>query len=346
MGFLDGILEKLNGNKEKKKAVALLSGGLDSLLAAKIMMEQGFQVIGVVFVMQFAAKDVEKFAGKVHAFSRAAGIDVRTVDISERFLKVLKSPEHGYGAQMNPCIDCKILMLRVAKEIMEREKAICVVTGEVLGERPMSQRKEALNIIRKKSALDGYLLRPLSAKLLDETIPEQEGVVDRNKLYAISGRSRAPQFELAKKFGLNKYFAPAGGCLLTDPLFAQKMQDLAKHGKLAEEEIALLKYGRHFRLDSETKAILGRSEEENSKLVAMKNPDDIVVRLKDEAGPYLILRGNTGPENLAKAAGLVISYSKFKTKDAMDVEYWKNEVETKLMSANPAGIELLEKRVG
>ncbi|MGB3112500.1 MAG: hypothetical protein WBB84_05960, partial [Candidatus Omnitrophota bacterium] len=234
--------------KVKRKAVALISGGLDSLLAAKLVQEQGIEVQGVAFVMSVASTSVRDFSHNVHIASNEAGIPVKIVDISKEFLNILKSPKHGYGSNMNPCIDCKIFMLRKAWEVMKEEGADFVVTGEVLGERPMSQRRDALNIIRKSSSLDGYLLRPLSAKLLDETIPEKEGVVDRERLLDIEGRSRKRQFELARKYGIKKFFPPAGGCLLADPIFAKKVKDLIDTDSLAIKNIDLLKYGRHFRM--------------------------------------------------------------------------------------------------
>ncbi len=327
----------------KHKAVALISGGLDSLLAAKIMMEQNIDVIGVAFVMSAASRDPEIFTKRIKESAKDIGVSVKIIDISKKFLLVLKDPHYGYGANINPCIDCKILMLKEAKRVMEEKKADFVITGEVLGERPMSQRKDALNIIKKKSSLGGHLLRPLSAKLLDVTEPEKKGIVKREKLLAIEGRSRKKQLALAKKYGINKYFTPAGGCLLTYPSFAKKVKDLIKRDELSEDNITLLKYGRHFRLDDSTRVIIGRDEEDNKKIVSLKKKKDIILRLKDEAGPYGLLRGKTTKENIGKAAELVISHSKAKKQPEIKVEFWKNSKKKELMEAKPIGREKIDK---
>ncbi|MFH1877498.1 MAG: tRNA 4-thiouridine(8) synthase ThiI [Candidatus Omnitrophota bacterium] len=309
----------------KKKAIALISGGLDSLLAARLVAEQGIEVAGIVFVMPFASRDIDHFKEKVSEAARGAGITVRFEDISGQFLRMLKNPRHGYGANINPCIDCKIMMLSNARRVMKQEGADFIITGEVLGEMPMSQRKEALNIIEKESALKGYLLRPLSAKLLRPVIAEEKGIVDREKLMAIEGRSRKPQLALARKFGITKFFSPAGGCLLTDPIFTEKLKDLIEKDDLTPEQVALLKYGRHFRLDDKTKIIVGRDEKDNDMLIALKKDKDIIIRLVNDPGPYALLRGKTTRENILKAASFVVSHSRKKEEKRVKVEYWKKE---------------------
>ncbi|MBL7072912.1 MAG: tRNA 4-thiouridine(8) synthase ThiI [Candidatus Omnitrophica bacterium] len=309
----------------KKKAIALVSGGLDSLLAAKVIMEQGIPVEGVVFLMQFASRDIREFTERVRQSANEANIPIKFIDMSEEFLGVLRSPDHGYGANLNPCIDCKILMLKLAKDIMKKENAGFVITGEVLGERPMSQRKGALDIIRKRSSLDGYLLRPLSAKLLEKTVPEAEGVVDRSRLLDLSGRGRSKQLALAKKYSLTKFFAPSGGCLLTDKIFARKLKDLIDSDALDPHNIALLKWGRHFRLDKATKTIVGRDEKDNMGILELKHRKDVLLRLKDDPGPYVLLRGNVSFKNIKKAADLLLAHSKSKRKSDAIVEYWTKE---------------------
>ena len=314
-----------------KKAIALISGGLDSLLAARVVMEQGIQVQGVVFIMQFAARDIPEFTKRVTESANEADIPIKFIDMSEKFLEILKDPRYGYGANLNPCIDCKILMLTLAKKMMKTENAGFVLTGEVLGERPMSQRKGALNIIQKKSLLDGYLLRPLSAKLLEETIPEKEGVVDRNKLLDFSGRGRERQLALAKKYRLTKFFAPSGGCLLTDALFSRKLKDLIAADNLDLNDVELLKCGRHFRLDNKTKVVVGRDEKDNNSIILLKQKGDAVLRLKDAAGPYVLLRGELSGENIQKAGTLLIGHSKSRgQKDAL-IEYWMEENNKKVI---------------
>jgi tRNA U34 2-thiouridine synthase MnmA/TrmU len=326
-----------------RKAVALISGGLDSLLAAKVMAEQGIGIIGVSFVMQFASRDLCKFKDRVLEATREAGLSVRFEEISEEFLEMLRSPDHGYGANINPCIDCKILMLKKAKGIMGAEGADFVVTGEVLGERPMSQRKAALDIIEKGSSLYGLLLRPLSAKLLPTTVPERTGLVDRDRLFDIQGRSRERQLELARHYGLTKYFSPAGGCLLTDPIFARKLKDLLDGGALSAEDVTLLKHGRHFRLDVKTKAVVGRNEDDNGNILAVKNGSDMVMRLKDKAGPYALLRGDTSADNIRSAAMLVVSHSKSRGERTAEVEFWKEESDKRTVTVQPMPPENIER---
>ncbi|MBF0494838.1 MAG: tRNA 4-thiouridine(8) synthase ThiI [Candidatus Omnitrophica bacterium] len=315
------------------KAIALMSGGLDSLLAAKVMKEQGFEIIGVCFVMSFASRDIEKFKIGVQSSAAGLGISVRFVDISEEFLNVLLAPEHGYGAHLNPCIDCKIFMLRKASVIMKEENASVVVTGEVLNERPMSQRKDALDMVRKNSTLEGYLLRPLSAKFLEETIPEKKGIVKRELLLDIQGRTRRRQLELAEKYGINTFFQPAGGCLLTDPMFSQRLGELISHNELSQSNIKLLKFGRHFRLDERTKVIVGRDMLDNEGIMSLKGSGDVVMQIKDKNGPVVLLRGITDENNISKAAGLCVSHSKYRASEGEVVEYWQDVSSGEIRSA-------------
>ncbi len=317
-----------------KKAIALISGGLDSLLAAKVVMEEGIEVFGVTFIMPFASRDINRFEKRVKEASSDAAIPIKVIDISGDFLNVLKAPKHGYGANINPCIDCKILMLRIAKKIMEKEKAGFIVTGEVLGERPMSQRKRALNIIRKRSGLEGLLLRPLSAKLLEKTIPEKEGIINRAKLLDIQGRSRYKQMKLAEKYGIRKFFSPAGGCLLTDQIFSKKLKELMDKNDLDLENVSLLKYGRHFRLDEGTKVVVGRNEKDNGEILNLKKDNDVILRLKDEPGPYALLRGNAKRENIEKASSFVVGLSKKKRAKETEVEFWSDKTDINILIAN------------
>lgn len=328
--------------KLNKKAIALISGGSDSLLAARIIMEEGIEVQGICFIMQFASRDINAFQKKVQEICRSCKIPVSFVDISGEFLKVVKSPKYGYGANFNPCIDCKILMLQMAKKMMQREGASFIITGEVLGERPMSQRKEALNMIKRDSALEGYLLRPLSAKLLEETVPEKEGIVDRKKLLDISGRSRARQMKLLKKYNMQKFFAPAGGCLLTDAGFSRRLRDLSSAKSMTLGSVNLLKRGRHFRLDKKTKAIVGRDEKENEELYKLKKERDVMLRLENAPGPGVLLKGSTTFSNIKKAASLAVSHSKMRNSEKATVEYWHHEASKKTIHAAPLEREEVE----
>lgn len=287
-----------------KKALVLLSGGLDSALAIRLLLEQGIEVIGVHFVSPFFRSP---WAMKI---AQQWGVPLLEVDITEEILELLKAPPHGFGSQMNPCIDCHALMLRKARELREKVGASFVATGEVLGERPMSQNKSALQIVERESGLEGLLLRPLSAKLLPPTIPEKEGWIDRERLLDIQGRSRKRQMELAEKWGIRDYPSPAGGCLLTDPQFAKRLKDLLDNGELNKENVELLKLGRHFRLRKGIKLVVGRNKGENEKLRELFQVGDIFLEAYSHRGPSAILRGGeVSKEDIEIAGKLLARYS-------------------------------------
>lgn len=306
-----------------KKAIVLLSGGLDSILAAKLMLEQGVELLAMNFHIEFAACGGESIA--ISPAKKAAEmlkVRLETMDITEEYLEMFKKPKHGYGANVNPCIDCKIFMLKKARERMKEVGASFLVTGEVLGERPMSQRKDALNIIERDSGTRGILLRPLSAKLLEETTPEKEGLVDRARLMDIQGRSRKPQMELAKEFGIKEYPNPAGGCLLTDPGFAARVKDLIAHNGLSLENLQILKYGRHFRIADDAKLVIGRDKRENDALESLLNGRDICFRLRDHRGPFSILRGNASPSLVVQAGRIIAAHTKYRAEKELAINYW------------------------
>jgi len=340
------ICDNLCIKSMKKKAVVLFSGGLDSILAAKIIMDQDIEVLGINFSMEFVSKDVEKHKKRIKEIANSINMEFKIVDISDEYMGVLKNPAYGFGSNINPCIDCKILMLKKAKDIIKEAGAEFVVTGEVLGERPMSQRMDALNAIENKSGLKGYLLRPLSAKLLKPTIPEEKGIVDRNRLFGISGRSRKPQFELAGKLGIKNYFAPAGGCLLTDPGFARRLGDLIDHDALFLDDIRLLKFGRHFRFGEKTKFVLGRNKEDNEAIMNLKKENDAVFEPYGYQGPIGILRGERNDEFMKLAAGFLISHTKVKNDRKANVRYWTIRENKNIVSSEPARREKIdEKRI-
>jgi len=287
---------------KKTKALVLLSGGLDSILAVKLLLEQGIEVVAINFRTNFCGPS------KAQPAARMLGVPLREIDIRQDFLAVLKNPKHGYGAGMNPCIDCHTLMLKKAGEIMRQEKSCpergrridFVATGEVLGERPMSQYKKALGIVEKEAGLEGYLLRPLSAKLLDPTIPEKDGRVDREKLLDISGRSRRRQMELAEKFGIKDYPTPAGGCALTQEGFAGRVKELMKNkSDFNSEDVDLLRIGRHFYFD-DMQIILGRDKIENEILKSAKKDNETFIIPLNFFGPEALIRGGQIDENLVK----------------------------------------------
>ena len=270
--------------KDKVKTVALFSGGLDSILAVKLIEEQGIEVKGVNFKTPFFGLEKRVLTAKY------LDIDLKIIDITEELLKILRNPKHGLGKNMNPCIDCHTLMFKKAGEYMSSIGASFILSGEVLGERPMSQNRNSLNIIERESGFEGRILRPLSALLLAETDPEKEGLVDRNKLLDISGRSRKRQIELADKMGIRDYPSPAGGCKLTEPAFSKRLRDLFTQEIFSLEEIELLKLGRHFRLSKDIKLVVGRNKEENEQLQKFFQDGDFLFKAKNLKGPVSLLR--------------------------------------------------------
>jgi len=304
------------------KAVSLLSGGLDSILATKLVLEQGVELVGLNFVTLFCTctSKTSSCRASVSA-ARQLGIPLKSINSSADFLKIVESPKHGYGSNMNPCIDCRIFMFKKAAEYMKECGASFVVTGEVLGERPMSQRLNAIRLIEKESGLRGFIVRPLSAKLFEPSIPEQKGWVDREKLLAIEGRSRKPQIELARNFGINDYPCPAGGCLLTDPGFAKRIKDLMDHGGLTVGNVGLLKVGRHFRLSSMSKAVVGRNKNENEALIKKAQDGDTLFQAKGVPGPLVLLRGQADEDSITATARLAARYSDTNGSLSTEVEY-------------------------
>jgi tRNA-uridine 2-sulfurtransferase len=290
------------------KAVCLLSGGLDSSLALKIVQAQGIEVIAVHCKGPFGGcTEVRDSAAS--AVATALGVRLVVIQLEEDYLDIVRSPRFGYGSNINPCIDCHIYFLKQAGRMMTEEGASFVITGEVVGQRPMSQRLDTLRRIEKASGLIGLILRPLSARLLDETIPEVRGWVRRDELLAISGRSRREQLRLADDLGLKGFSAPAGGCLLTDPQFAGRVRDLIAHGSLNLYEASLLRVGRHLRLPLGSKLVVGRNETENHDLEARVRAGDFLLVTEDCPGPTAILSGGSAGRELELAAGIVARYS-------------------------------------
>ncbi|MBE3036494.1 MAG: tRNA 4-thiouridine(8) synthase ThiI [Candidatus Atribacteria bacterium] len=277
--------------KDKIKAVALFSGGLDSILALKLIQEQGIEVKGVNFKTPFFG------LGEAFVIVKDLDINLKIIDITEELLKILKKPKYGFGKNMNPCIDCHALMFKKAGEYMNKIGASFILSGEVLGERPMSQNRDSLSIIERESGFEGKILRPLSALLLTETIPEKGGLVDRNKLLDISGRSRKRQIKLADEMGIKDYPSPAGGCKLTEPAFSKRLRDLFTQESFSLEEIELLKLGRHFRLSKDIKLVVGRNKEENEQLQNFFQDGDFLFKAKNLKGPVSLLKKGSKVNN-------------------------------------------------
>ena len=294
-------------------------------LRPRLVLEQGIELEALNFLTVFCTctNRGETCLASQKAVN-ALGIPLRVFNVSEEYLGMVKRPKHGYGSNMNPCIDCRIFMLKKAKAYMEETGASFIVTGEVLGERPMSQRRDAMRLIEKEAGLGGLILRPLSAKLLPASVPEKEGWVDREKLLKIQGRSRKPQIQLADHFGIRDYPCPAGGCLLTDPGFAKRMRDLILyHPDFSLNDVHLLKMGRHFRLSPKLKLVVGRNEEENQKVQTFSQEGDILLKVSRYPGPLSLLRGEVEEVEIEKAAAITVRYSKAKDLGKVEVTYRK-----------------------
>ena len=333
---------------KQRKALALISGGLDSLLAAKVMQEQGIHVEGVNFYTGFCVE------GHTHAIRKKdkakpkrnnalwvaeqLGIKLHIVDIVDEYKDVVFNPKHGYGAHMNPCLDCKIFMVRKAAEWIEEHDFDFVITGEVIGQRPMSQRKDTMPVVQRDSGIGGRLLRPLCARNLPETLPEREGWVDREKLYDFSGRSRKPQMALAAEFGFEDYAQPAGGCcFLTDEQYSVKLADLWQaRGKREYEldDIMLLKVGRHIRPAPHFKLIVAREEGEGKFLQGYRKQYPNLKTIS-HGGPLTLIDGELNEQELELAARIVARYSQGKQAERVDLEYTDSEGRVREMSVVP-----------
>ena len=305
-------MKKLKSEDEfrsvRPRAVALLSGGLDSTLAAAIVGRAGIDVIGI-FVKNLFETDRHREEHLRRAVDQL-GIPLRVVDRSDEHLTIVRHPRHGYGSGMNPCIDCHIFMLRIAKEAMADEKAQFVVTGEVLGQRPMSQHRHALLLVAEESGLNDRLLRPLSANLLPDTLPVKKGWIKKDDLYAISGRGRAPQRALAREFAITDYPQPAGGCLLTERVYAVRVRDAFAHigpDKVDRDGFRILRYGRQFRIAENVKVIIGRNEEEN-EILAQFRAGRIAIEPITAMGPLTLVEGNPNQDELRLAVALAGRY--------------------------------------
>ncbi len=328
----------------KVKAISLLSGGLDSILATELVRRQGIEVIAFNVKTPFG---IPKKDGTSEATQAATQLKVPLVVkcADKEYIKMLRNPKHGYGKNINPCVDCKIFIIKQAKKYAEEIGADFLFTGEVLGERPMSQHGPALKTIAEEAGLKGKLLRPLSAKLLAETEAEKKGLIDRSKLLSISGRGRKPQFELAKEYGITVYPSPAGGCLLTCEEYAKKLRDLFDHKKrVTMADIALLRFGRHFRV-GENKIIVGRNQAENSFFAANKAKSDYAFELPSIVGPVTLLQGPKTKAVIETAAKLTAFYSDAKTPEAT-VKFGKEEKNRSITVALPQRSEVDKLRVG
>ncbi|MDH5232081.1 MAG: tRNA (5-methylaminomethyl-2-thiouridylate)-methyltransferase [Gammaproteobacteria bacterium] len=340
----------------QRKAVALISGGLDSMLAAKTIMDQGIHVEGINFFTGFCVE------GHTHAIRKkdkakpkrnnalwvaeTLGIKLHIVDIVDEYKDVVLNPSHGYGANLNPCLDCKCFMVKKARQWVEENNFDFIITGEVIGQRPMSQRKDTMPVVARESGANDRLLRPLCAKNLPATLPELEGWVDRERLHDFSGRSRKPQMAMAKQLGLTDYAQPAGGCcFLTDQNYSHRLADLWTARKTRDyelDDIMLLKVGRHIRPRPNFKMIIGREEGENKflegyrKMFASMTTDSC-------PGPLVLLDGELSQEDLELAAAIAARFSQGREHEQVQIGYHINKVLKQRFNIKPLGIEEVPK---
>jgi tRNA U34 2-thiouridine synthase MnmA/TrmU len=303
-------------NKNTKiKAIGLLSGGLDSTLAVKLMLDQNIDVTLLNFYSPFCTCTRKGCKHEARKVAKQFNLPIKIITTGKEYIEIIKNPKHGYGKNMNPCIDCRIFMLKKAKQYMDDIGAKFIFTGEVLGQRPMSQHKKALMTIEKEAGLENLIVRPLSSKLLKPTIPEEKNWIDRDKLLDIQGRRRIPQMDLAEKYGINDYPCPAGGCRLTDSEFSKRLRESFENGEDSLKDINLLKYGRHFRLDSGAKVIVGRNEEENKILLKYVDKNDIIIEIKNYGSPIVLLKKHKSNKDIKTASEICFRYS-----DADDIK--------------------------
>ena len=316
---------------KKIKALCLFSGGLDSVVAAKLVKDQGIECIAINFTAPFIVSTGTDDDNPIKKAAEEIGIEYRRIPLDDDFIDVIRNPGHGHGKGLNPCVDCKIYMIRYAGRLMKKFGAGFLVTGEVLGQRPMSQQRKSMNLIENQSGLEGLILRPLSARHFDETIPEKNGWVDRTKLLSVNGRGRNIQLEYAKKWGIKSYGSPAGGCLLTEKLFAVKLKDLFDNKMDADyKDMGLLRIGRHFRF-GKNKIVVGRNKQENDLLKSYRSDDESIFEVLACGSPATLLQGEVNDKSLEFAAGLTAMYSDDKS-ERVKVNYGKDELDNEIFA--------------
>lgn len=319
-----------------RKAVALLSGGLDSTLAVKVMLEQGIEIFALNFTSAFCTCSCRGSvcSNEAARVANEFGVPIKVMQKGLDYIEIIRNPKYGYGQGINPCVDCRIYIHRLAKRYMEEIGASFIVTGEVLGQRPMSQRRDAFKTIERESGLEGLIIRPLCAKHLEPTIPEKAGIVNREKLLNMGGRSRRPQIALAEELDIQNYPCPSGGCLLTDKIFSKRVKDLLDNKKeITMKDMHLLKAGRHFRLNKDVKIVIGRDEADNKKIKNLIQAGDTLIEPLDFAGPTGIICGlphTASSENLPKngthfiAGSMILRYAGEKANGNKTLMFSKN----------------------
>lgn len=328
-----------------KKAIGLFSGGADSTLAIELMQRQGIEVIPLNIKNPFSSEREDDCAGLPEGMITSGGLAVRTYLVGDEYIRMIADPEHGYGSAMNPCQDCKIMYIQKAREVMISEGASFVFTGEVIGQRPNSQKLKQMRNVEAKCGLAGRLLRPLCARLLPPTIPELAGVVDRSKLLDFSGRSRSRQKELAKEYGV-KIPGSGGGCKICEDRFAERLKDLYQHAKPgfpSIDDIQRLKVGRHFRFSPEYKIIVGKDEGQNQKIEKLYQPGDILIIPPEHiAGPATLCVGKVPESDLPKIAALIMRYCKVLEEKPVYLKMTSDYLPVETLTAEPMKAEEVE----
>ncbi len=326
--------------------IGLFSGGLDSSLAVLLIMRQDIKVTALSFVTPFGCDftDRSSCSRDPYPVANQFGFEVKLMSLGDEFIEIVKNPRYGHGRNMNPCIDCRIIMLREAKRFMEMVGADFVFTGEVVGQRPMSQYKPQLNVVERDAELKGKLVRPLSAKLLVPTEAELSGLLDRSQLEGISGRSRKRQMQLAEMFGMKEYPNPAGGCLLTDVGYSRRLRDLLFHSEAVDfHDVHLLRVGRHFRLNDRTKLIVGRNEAENIEIERNRRPEDMVFEARETGSPISLLIGDKDETTILMAASITARYCDLKRAGRVNITYGYTEETMQVMTVFPPDEQVLQR---
>jgi tRNA-specific 2-thiouridylase len=336
------VVKTMTLKGKKTKALALLSGGLDSTLAVKLMLQQGIDVEAVNFVSPFCL--CRKGGCGAPEIAKSLSIPLKTISVGQEYLRIVRNPRFGYGKHINPCVDCRIFMLKKAKKYAEETGAQFIITGEVLGQRPMSQHGKTLDLIEEKAGLKGKIVRPLSAKLLPQSEAEEKGLVNRETLLNVEGRSRKKQIRLAQEMNVTGYSCPSGGCLLTYKEFAAKLEDLFEHKRTVSlKDVELLKVGRHFRF-GKNKIIVGRNENENKLLIKMKMTNDYWFEAQGCGSPITLLQGPKTRDAVEKAAELTAYYSD-KKQGIVQVKFGKQDLEKPLSTRIPEKKEIEQLRI-
>lgn len=295
------------------RGILLFSGGLDSLIAARLLQDQGIELTGFHVILPYFPPDIDPETLEAALYARSIGLPMVYHKAGDEYLGILRNPAHGYGKHVNPCIDCKIYCIRKAADLMKQTGADFVASGEVVGQRPMSQMKHMLRHIEKESGIEGRLLRPLSARILEPTIVEREGLVDRDRLLNINGRGRGRQMELARHYGIEKYSSPSGGCLFTDTFIAPRIRDLLEHhADVTTSEIFLQTVGRHFRINNGFRITVSRNETENAILEKYMDSASFVF-IPDFRGPVVLGSGTPDEKDLHTAMSIISRYGKMES---------------------------------